>query len=63
MPADQRKANVTATFKNSKEDPENYMPFSLTLIPGKMMELLTLETISRCMKDKKVVLGVVSMDL
>ncbi|KAK4828295.1 LOW QUALITY PROTEIN: hypothetical protein QYF61_024960 [Mycteria americana] len=38
-----------------QEDPGNYRPVSLTLRPGKVMEQLILATISRPMKDKKVV--------
>ena len=46
------RANVTPVFK---EDPGNYRLVSLTLIPANLMEQLTLETISRHMKDKKVI--------
>ena len=52
MPEDQRKANVPPVFR--KEDPGNYRLVSLTSVPGKVMEQLILESISRHMKDKKV---------
>jgi len=48
---DWSKANVTPVFK--KEDTGNCRPVSLTLIPGKVVEQLILETISRHVKDKK----------
>ena len=55
MPEDWKKANVTPVFKKGKkEDPGNYRSVSLTSIPGKVMEQLILDTISRHMKDKKV---------
>ncbi|KAK4818194.1 hypothetical protein QYF61_008578 [Mycteria americana] len=53
---DWRKAKVTPIFKKGKkEDPGNYRPVSLTSIPGQVMEYLISETISRHMKDKKVI--------
>lgn len=52
---DWRKANVTPIFKmGKKEDPENYRLVSLTLIPGKALDQLILDTISRQIKDKKI---------
>ncbi|KAK4810736.1 hypothetical protein QYF61_007710 [Mycteria americana] len=41
--------------KGKKEDPGNYRQVSLTLIPGKVMEQLILETTFRHTKDKKIV--------
>ncbi|KFW05647.1 RNA-directed DNA polymerase from mobile element jockey, partial [Fulmarus glacialis] len=56
VPKDWRKANVTFIFKKGKkEDPGNYRPVSLTWIPGKVMEQLILETISRHIKEKKII--------
>ena len=56
MSKDWRKANVTPVFKNGKkEDPGNYRPGSFTSVPGKVMEQLILETISRHVNDKKIV--------
>ncbi|KFQ31543.1 hypothetical protein N331_02291, partial [Merops nubicus] len=56
VPEDWRKANVTPVFRKGKrEDPGNYRPVSLTSIPGKVMEQLLLEAISRHMEKKKVI--------
>ncbi|KAK4810528.1 hypothetical protein QYF61_004491 [Mycteria americana] len=50
------KANVTPIFKKDKEeDPGNYRLVSLTSIPGKVIEQLMLETISRHRKDKAAI--------
>lgn len=46
---------MTATFKKGKkEDVGNCGRVSLTLVPGKMMEQITLETVSTHMMEKKV---------
>uniref|UniRef100_A0A8B9Q7B9 Reverse transcriptase domain-containing protein n=1 Tax=Apteryx owenii TaxID=8824 RepID=A0A8B9Q7B9_APTOW len=56
VPEDWKKANVTPVFKKGKkEDPGNYRPVSLTCIPGKVMEQLILEAISKHVEDKKVI--------
>ena len=56
MLEDWRKANVTSIFKKGKkENPGNYRLFSLSSVPGKVMEQLILETISRHIKDKKII--------
>lgn len=52
VPEDGRK-DVTSVFKKGKkEDLEKYKLVALTLIPGKVMEEINLETISKNMKDK-----------
>jgi len=56
VPEAWRKANVTSVCKKGKkEDPVNYRPVSFTSVPGKVIEQLNLDTISRHMKDKKVI--------
>ncbi|GAB0197916.1 mitochondrial enolase superfamily member 1 [Grus japonensis] len=55
VPEDWRKANVTPIIKIKKEEPGNHKLVSFTLFPGKVMKQLVLETISRHMKDKKVI--------
>jgi len=48
VPEDWRKASVTPAFKKGKkEDPGNYRPVSLTSIPGKVMEQLILDVMSK----------------
>lgn len=47
--------NVTATFKKGKKkDLGNCGPGSPTLVPGKVMEQITLETVSTHMMEKKM---------
>uniref|UniRef100_A0A669Q825 Reverse transcriptase domain-containing protein n=1 Tax=Phasianus colchicus TaxID=9054 RepID=A0A669Q825_PHACC len=56
VPEDWRIANVTLVFKKSKkEDPGNYRPVSLTSVPGKVMEQLVLDAISRQLEEKEVI--------
>jgi len=56
MPEDSVKANTTHIFKkDTKDDPENCRLVSLILFPGKVMEQLIPEIISRHMKDNKVI--------
>ncbi|KFV80451.1 hypothetical protein N308_07716, partial [Struthio camelus australis] len=56
VPEDWKKASVTPVFKKGKkEEPGNYRPVSLTSIPGKVMEQLILEVITKHLEDKKVI--------
>ena len=56
VPEDWGKANVIPIFKKGKKkDLGNYKLVSLTLIPGKVVEQLILETISMQMNDKKII--------
>jgi len=56
VPEDWRKASVTPVFKKGKkEDPGNYRPVSLTSSPGKVMEQLILDVISKQVEEKKVI--------
>ncbi|KFP33470.1 LINE-1 reverse transcriptase, partial [Colius striatus] len=56
VPEDWRRANVTPVFKKGKkEEPGNYRPLSLTSIPGKVMEQLILNAVSRHLKGKRVI--------
>ncbi|GAB0199885.1 mitochondrial enolase superfamily member 1 [Grus japonensis] len=56
VPEDWRKASVTLVFKKGKkEDPGNYRPVNLPSIPGKVMEQLGLEVISKHVEEKKVI--------
>ena len=56
MPEDWRIASVTLVFKKGKkEDPGNYRPVLLTSVPGKVMEQLVLDAISRKLEVKKAI--------
>ncbi|KFV77063.1 RNA-directed DNA polymerase from mobile element jockey, partial [Struthio camelus australis] len=56
VPEDWKKANVTPAFqKGKKEEPGNYRPVSLPSIPGKVMEQLLLEVLTKHLEDKKVI--------
>ncbi|KAK4816268.1 hypothetical protein QYF61_014340 [Mycteria americana] len=56
VPADWRLASVTPIFKKGrKEDPGNYRPVSLTLVPGKLMEQIILSAITRHDKVTRLV--------
>ncbi|KFV77947.1 RNA-directed DNA polymerase from mobile element jockey, partial [Struthio camelus australis] len=52
VPEDWKKANVTPVFQKGKEEePGNYRPVSLTSIPGKVMEQLLLEVLTKHLED------------
>ncbi|KFV73012.1 hypothetical protein N308_11270, partial [Struthio camelus australis] len=56
VPEDWKKASLTPVFqKGKKEEPGNYRPVSLPSIPGKVMEQLLLEVITKHLEDKKVI--------
>jgi len=58
---DWRKAKVTPVFKKGRmEDPGNYRLASLTSIPGKLMEHIILDVISKW--RKRMLSRVVNMD-
>lgn len=53
---DWRMAYANPTFRNGeKEDPENYSPVSFTLIPGNVVEQPILKSITRHMKEEKII--------
>jgi len=54
VPVGWRITNVTPTYKKSrKKDLGNYMPVSLTSVPGKIMERLLLSALTRHVKDNQ----------
>ncbi|KAK4822602.1 hypothetical protein QYF61_017334 [Mycteria americana] len=55
VPVDWRLANVMPLYKKGqKEDPGNYRPVSLTLVPGKVMEQIILTAITQHVQDNQV---------
>ena len=56
VPEDWRTASVSPVFKKGKkEDLGNYRPVSLTYVPGKVMEQLVLDAISRQLGEQEVI--------
>lgn len=56
VPEDWRKAGVTAVFKKGKkEELGKYWPVRLTSMPGKVMEQVVLNVISKQVEEKKVI--------
>ncbi|XP_054074730.1 transcription factor ETV6 isoform X1 [Rissa tridactyla] len=56
VPEDWRKADITPIFKKGKkEEPGNYRPVSLTSVPGKVMERLILDVISKHVEEQEVI--------
>ncbi|GAB0209629.1 mitochondrial enolase superfamily member 1 [Grus japonensis] len=56
VPVDWRLANVMPIHKKGqKEDPGNYRPVSLTLVPGKVMEQIILSAITRHVQDNPAI--------
>ncbi|GAB0193288.1 mitochondrial enolase superfamily member 1 [Grus japonensis] len=54
VPDDWRLANVMPIYKKGrKEDPGNYRPVSLTLVPGKIMERFILSALTRQVQDNQ----------
>ncbi|KFO93287.1 hypothetical protein N320_11567, partial [Buceros rhinoceros silvestris] len=56
VPVDWRLAHVTPIYKKGpKENPGNYRPVSLTLVPGKVMGQLILNVMMQHVQDSRVI--------
>ncbi|KAJ7428141.1 rna-directed dna polymerase from mobile element jockey-like [Pitangus sulphuratus] len=56
VPADWKLVNVVLIFKKGKkEDPRNYRPVSITLLPGKVMEKNIMGVIEKHLEDNTVI--------
>ena len=56
VPDDWRLATVMLIYKKrQKEDPGNYRPVSLTLVPGKIMKQFILSALTRLVKDNQAI--------
>ncbi|KAF4798132.1 RNA-directed DNA polymerase from mobile element jockey [Turdus rufiventris] len=56
VPANWKLANIIPIFKKGKkEEPRNYRPASLTLVPGKVKENIILRDTEKYLKDNAVI--------
>ncbi|CAM5178580.1 unnamed protein product [Eretmochelys imbricata] len=56
VPDNWKKANIASMFlKGKKENLENYRPFSLISVPGKIMEQVLKESILKHLEERKVI--------
>ena len=55
MPEDWRIASVSVFKKGKQEDLGNYRPVSPIFVPGKVVEQLVLDAVSKQLEEKKVI--------